>query len=77
MRFTNPNNYRYCELFLIGGDAVTKDLQAEFYNSTDPSGGADFAARMSHQVPARDEPAGTPARRVTRPRPWWPDTSAP
>jgi hypothetical protein len=40
------NKLRYCELFLIGGDAVTKGLQAEFYNSTDPSGGADFAARM-------------------------------
>ena len=40
MRFTNLNNYRYCELFLIGGDALTKDLQADFYNSTDLNGGA-------------------------------------
>ena len=40
MRFDNLNNYRYCELFLIGGDAVTKDLKADFYNSTDLNGGA-------------------------------------
>ena len=40
MRFDNLNNYRYCELFLIGGDALTKDLQADFYNSTDLNGGA-------------------------------------
>ena len=26
---------RYCEVFLIGGDAVTKDLKAVFYNTTD------------------------------------------
>ena len=26
---------RYCEVFLTGGDAVTKNLQAVFYNTTD------------------------------------------
>lgn len=40
MRFDNLNNYRYCELFLIGGDAITKDLKADFYNSTQLNGGA-------------------------------------
>jgi hypothetical protein len=38
MRFDNLNNYRYCELFLIGGDAITKDLKAAFYNSTELNG---------------------------------------
>jgi hypothetical protein len=38
MRFTNLNDYRYCELFLIGGDAITKDLKADFYNSTELNG---------------------------------------
>ena len=35
MRFDNVRGMRYCEVFLIGGDAVTKDLQAGFYNTTD------------------------------------------
>ena len=38
MRFTNLNNYRYCELFLIGGDALTHNLKANFYNSTELNG---------------------------------------
>jgi hypothetical protein len=37
-RFDNLNNYRYCELFLVGGDAITKDLKAAFYNSTKLNG---------------------------------------
>ncbi len=32
---------RYCEVFLIGGDAVTKNLQAVFYNTTDLNNEAD------------------------------------
>ncbi len=40
MRFTNLNDYRYCELFLIGGNALTHNLEANFYNSTDLNGGA-------------------------------------
>jgi hypothetical protein len=35
MRFDNLRAMRYCEVFLIGGDAVTHDLQAVFYNTTD------------------------------------------
>jgi hypothetical protein len=34
-RFDNLRAVRYCEVFLIGGDAVTKDLRANFYNTTD------------------------------------------
>lgn len=35
MRFDNVRAMRYCEVFLIGGDAVTKNLEANFYNTTD------------------------------------------
>jgi hypothetical protein len=35
MRFNNLSNYRYCEVFLIGGNPITKDLSAVFYNTTD------------------------------------------
>jgi hypothetical protein len=35
MRFDNINNYRYCEVFLIGGNPLTKDLSAGVYNTTD------------------------------------------
>ena len=35
MRFDHLNNYRYCEVFLIGGDALTKNLSAGVYNTTD------------------------------------------
>lgn len=35
MRFDNVRAMRYCEVFLIGGDAITKDLKANFYNTTD------------------------------------------
>ncbi len=34
-RFDDLRAVRYCEVFLIGGDAVTKNLQAAFYNTTD------------------------------------------
>lgn len=40
MRFDNLNDDRYCELFLIGGDAITEDLKADFYSSTQLNGGA-------------------------------------
>jgi hypothetical protein len=33
-RYDNLRALRYCEVFLIGGDAVTKDLNANFYNTT-------------------------------------------
>jgi hypothetical protein len=35
MRFDNLRAMRYCEVFLIGGDAITKNLSANFYNTTD------------------------------------------
>ncbi len=38
MRFDNLNNYRYCEVFLIGGNPF--DLQGAVYNTTDLNGGA-------------------------------------
>jgi len=41
MRFNNLNNYRYCEVFLIGGNPVTKDLSAGVYNTTDLNNKAD------------------------------------
>ncbi len=33
-RFDNLRAMRYCEVFLIAGDAITKDLKAVFYNTT-------------------------------------------
>jgi hypothetical protein len=41
MHFDNLRAMRYCEVFLIGGDAVTKDLEADFYNTTDLNNAAD------------------------------------
>jgi hypothetical protein len=35
MRFEHLRGVRYAEVFLIGGDAVTKNLQAAFYNTTE------------------------------------------
>jgi len=34
-RFDNLRAMRYCEVFLIGGNPITKNLQAAFYNTTD------------------------------------------
>jgi hypothetical protein len=34
MRFDGLNNLRYCEVFLIGGNPITKDLQGAVYNTT-------------------------------------------
>ena len=33
-RLDNLNNYRYCEIWLIGGDAVTKDFLGSVFNTT-------------------------------------------
>jgi hypothetical protein len=41
MRFDNMRDMRYAEVFLIGGDPLTHDLQAEFYNSTGLNNSAD------------------------------------
>jgi hypothetical protein len=35
MHFDGLRAMRYCEVFLIGGDAITHDLDANFYNTTD------------------------------------------
>ena len=34
MRFDNLRDVRYAEVFLIGGDALTHNLEAAFYNMT-------------------------------------------
>lgn len=40
VRFEGIYNYRYCEIFLIGGRPFPKDLAAAFYNTTDRNNGA-------------------------------------
>ena len=37
-RLDNINNYRYCEIWLIGGDAVTKDFLGSVFNTTELNG---------------------------------------
>ncbi|HWR94414.1 MAG TPA: hypothetical protein VN192_04355 [Flavobacterium sp.] len=34
MKFENTRGMRFCEVFLIGGNAITKDLRAAAYNTT-------------------------------------------
>lgn len=41
MRFDGLNNLRYCEVFLIGGNPITKDLQGAVYNTTALNNAAD------------------------------------
>lgn len=41
MRFDSLRDMRYAEVFLIGGNAITKNLSAAFYNSTDLNNEAD------------------------------------
>jgi hypothetical protein len=41
MRFDDLRDMRYAEVFLIGGNGITKDLQAAFYNSTGRNNSAD------------------------------------
>ena len=33
-QFEGTRNLRFCEVFLIGGNAITRDLRAAVYNST-------------------------------------------
>lgn len=40
-RFSGLQNLRYCEVFLIGGNGITKDLTAAFYNTTELNIGSD------------------------------------
>jgi hypothetical protein len=40
-RIDNLNNYRYCEIFLIGGNAVTKHLVGSVFNTTELNNKAD------------------------------------
>ena len=49
-RFENINNYRYCEVFLIGGNPITKDLHAAFYNTTDRNDGATTRDSCSDEI---------------------------
>ena len=55
-RFENLNNYRYCEVFMIGGNPVTKDLKANFYNTTDRNGGARTHDSCSDEIWATVDP---------------------
>ena len=41
MRFDNLRDMRYAEVFLIGGNGLTHNLDAAFYNSTDLNNSAD------------------------------------
>ena len=41
MRFDDLRDMRYAEIFLIGGNGITKDLQAAFYNTTGRNNEAD------------------------------------
>ena len=50
MRFENLYNYRYCEVFLIGGNPITKDLSAAFYNTTDRNNGATTRDSCSDEI---------------------------
>lgn len=53
MRFDNLDNYRYCEVFLIGGNPITKDLSAAFYNTTDRNNGATTRDSCSDELWAK------------------------
>lgn len=53
MRFENINNYRYCEVFVIGGNPITKDLSASFYNTTDLNNGATTRDSCSDELWAK------------------------
>lgn len=56
MRFENLYNYRYCEVFVIGGNPITKNLSAAFYNTTDRNGGATTRDSCSDEVWATVDP---------------------
>lgn len=56
MRFENLYNYRYCEVFVIGGNPITKDLSAAFYNTTDRNGGATTRDSCSEEIWATVDP---------------------
>jgi len=49
-RFDNLYNYRYCEVFLIGGRPFPKDLTAAFYNTTDRNNGAATRDSCSDEI---------------------------
>ncbi len=50
MRFEGLYDYRYCEVFLIGGNPITKDLSAAFYNTTDRNNGATTRDSCSDEI---------------------------
>jgi hypothetical protein len=56
MRFEGIYNYRYCEVFVIGGNPITKDLTAAFYNTTDRNGGAETRDSCSDEIWATVDP---------------------
>jgi hypothetical protein len=56
MRFTNLDNYRYCEVFLIGGNGLTKDLNAGVYNTTALNTPADSRNSCPDEMWAKVDP---------------------
>lgn len=55
-RFEDLYNYRYCEVFMIGGNPLTKNLKANFYNTTDRNGGAKTHDSCSDKIWATVDP---------------------
>ncbi len=45
--FKDTRGHRYTEMFLIGGNAITKDLKANVYNTWGLNGGDDHRGFMS------------------------------
>ena len=60
MHFDNLRRFsmRYCEVFLIGGDAVTKDLKADFYNTTNLNNAASCSDYCPADLWAKVDPEG-------------------
>ncbi len=54
--FDNLRAVRYCEVFLIAGNPITKNLQAVFYNTSE----LNDAANKKIPVPRRFGPRSTP-----------------
>ncbi len=58
MRFDNLRDVRYAEVFLIGGDALTHNLEAAFYNTT----GLNNSEDPRNTAPKPFGPRSTPRR---------------
>ena len=56
MRFSNLSTYRYCEVFLIGGNGLTKDLNAGVYNTTSLNNSTDPRDSCPDEMWAKVDP---------------------